>query len=105
MNLLNKKLSDETIKRIVKERDRILGAIYRKMDTDQGRAHKSPLLKLRKRYVISLAQLARDTGINPRTLAKIEADEPSIVIRTDVLIKLANFFELKYWSRLVTGDR
>ena len=67
MNLLNKKLSVETIKRIVKERNRILGAIYRKMDTDQGRAHKSPLLKLRKRYVISLAQLSQDTGINYRT--------------------------------------
>ena len=98
-------MNHETIKRITRERNRILRAIYRKIDTDQGRAWKSPLLRLRKRYVISIAQLARDTGVNPRTLRKIEADEPGIVIRTDALIKLANFFGLKYWSRLVTGDR
>ena len=106
MNLLNnKKLCVETIKRITRERNRTLGAIYRKIDTDQGRAHKSPLLKLRKKYAISLAQLSKATGIHLNVLSRIEADEPRILVKSSTLIKLADFFELKYWTKLITGDR
>jgi len=106
MNLLNnKKLSVETIRHIVRQRSRILGHICRKQDTDQGRAHQSPLLKLRKKYVISMEQLSRETGIHQIVLRKIEADEPRMAVKSSTLIKLADFFEVKYWKNLVTGDR
>ena len=102
---IKRKLDNDAIKRMVKERNKILGQIHSKQDRDQGRAHKSPLLKLRKKYVISMEQLSECTGIHPSVLRKIEADEPRMSISSKSLIKLADFFELKYWKNLVTGDR
>jgi len=103
--MINRKLDADTLRHIVKQRSRILGHICRKMDTDQGRAYQSPLLRLRKKYVISMEQLSKETGIHVIILRKIEADEPRMVVKSGTLIKLADFFELKYWKNLVTGDR
>ena len=103
--ILERKLDNDAIKKMVKERNKVLGQIYRKQDRDQGRAYKSPLLKLRKRYVISMDQLSECTGIHQSILRKIEADEPRMAVKSSTLIKLADFFEVKYWKNLVTGDR
>jgi len=105
MKSFEKKIGVEMVKRLVKKRNQVLGAIYRKMDTDRGRAYKSPLLKLRKRYAISMEDVHKDTGIKLTVLRKIEADEPRMRVASRTLIKLADYFEVKYWKNLVTGDR
>ena len=99
--ILERQLDNEAIKHIVKERNKVLGQIYRKQDTDQGRAHKSPLLKLRKRYAISIDQLSKATGIHKNILRKIEADEPRMAISSRTLIKLADFFVVKYCNAAI----
>jgi len=38
-------------------------------------------------------------------LRKIEADEPRMSISSRTLLRLADYFEVKYWTKLVTGDR
>jgi len=47
-HILERKLDDETIKHIVKERNRVLGQIYSKQDRSQGRAHKPPFIEVEK---------------------------------------------------------